>query len=83
MSKFRFRKTSGSADYEVLWQANVIGAISKYERRYNLRQQIVVRGWIAHNPDDRRLPAYEAGCYRTREDAAEGLLDHPSNRSRA
>lgn len=73
MDHFRFKKTSTGC-YNVLvpgttgfayWQ--LLGAVYKYERRYNLRRVLVERGWKIYGSKDTTV-------YRTRLEAAKALL---------
>jgi hypothetical protein len=69
------------ADWQVFVGGEAVGEVRRFERRFNLRRVIVIRGWRAYLRDaaarelPRRLP--EGGrdsCFDTRQQAVEALL---------
>lgn len=73
----RFVSDGSVGGYDVLQDGVKIGAVRKYEKRWNLRRVYVMRGWLAFPPTGPALRAREGGeatMYRTRAEAAAALV---------
>ena len=78
--ELRFRFVAHSVrGWTVYCNEAKIGQIWKTERRYNLRRQVVIRGWSARTAEGDILSTRrEPTTYRTRVMAAEALLERTS-----
>jgi hypothetical protein len=80
MSRFYYRGTAGTYEVSDGKTGPVLGRVNRYERRFNLRRTLVVRGWHAIPAGEhhalRREAGREAWTYMTRTEAAEALLEH-------
>lgn len=80
----RFVSDGTVGGYDVLQDGVRIGAVTKYEKRWNLRRVYVTRGWLAFPPTGPALRAREGGeatVYHTRAEAADALLSRATPRA--
>ena len=60
--------------YRVLLDGEDIGEVTKYEKGFNLRRYIVIRGWRAKTADGRKLWRADGATGETRAEAVEALV---------